>query len=219
MICFYTFVFGRVNRCVYFCWHSNTLTVGSRGRAESRNVSSLEDTCSIEDYSEAEQKSEASVCHVNIKQMGHSTNLTTSEDHFECLNKTEPGTWVLPVFFIPLHSTSSKCFAHDKALLCLFDFFCSYSVIYNQKIKDHIWIVGEKLHTSWKNRAAFLCCSSVEAICTLSPISLPCKGGIWSLALLLKSEFSTPLLIHFSMLELCDHSFFWLLDIPCTVTL
>lgn len=57
---------------------------------------------------EAEQKFEASICHMNIKQMGHSTNITTSEDQFEGLNKTEPGTWVLPIFFISLHSTSFR---------------------------------------------------------------------------------------------------------------
>lgn len=57
---------------------------------------------------EAEQKSEASICHMNIKEMGHSTNITTSEDQFECLNKTGPGTWVLPIFFISSHSTSFR---------------------------------------------------------------------------------------------------------------
>lgn len=57
---------------------------------------------------EAEQKSAASVCHLNIKQVGHSTNITTSEDQFECPNETELGTWVLPIFFISLCSTSFK---------------------------------------------------------------------------------------------------------------
>lgn len=71
---------------------------------------------------EAEQKSEASVCRMSIKQMGHSTDITTSEGQFECPNKTAGNLgFASLLYFITFNLIQSAC-THDKALLCLFDF-------------------------------------------------------------------------------------------------
>lgn len=114
----------------------------------------------------------------------------------------------------------SKCLCSWQSTFMFIWFFCSYSVIYNKKkIKDHIWILGENLHTTWKNRAAFLCFSSVEAICTLSPTSLPAKEASDLRLYSWRVSFSHTYWLFFSEIKLCDHCSFPLLDIPCTVTL
>lgn len=211
MICFYAFVFGRVNGVHIF-------GVGRRGREEleSQNVSSLEFTCSIEDYSWGRAE-------IWSKYLSHEHQTNGSQHRYHHLrgslwmseqNRARDLGFAYLLYFITFNFIQSAC-AHDKTLLCLFDFSVPIQLsIIRNKNKDHIWILGENLYTTWKNRATFplllICWSNLHII----PNIPACKGGIGSLASLLESEFFTPLL-----LELCDHCSFPLLDIPCTVTL
>lgn len=120
--------------------------------------------------------------------MGYSTNMTTSEDQFECLNETARDfSFAYPLYFIIFYFIQSIC-AHDKALLYLFDFSVhKHSGIYNKKkIKDHIWILGGKITCDPPIRVEqlsllFLKYLSIEVAHKLCQISLPAKetSDLW----------------------------------------
>lgn len=89
---------------------------------------------------------------------------------------------------------------HGEALLCLFGFFFLFVSIRVSTIREKqpqrrttFKFSGEKkLHTTWKNRAAFpLLLEILISWGNLKIISnsSACKEDIWSLALLLQSEF------------------------------
>lgn len=69
--------------------------------------------------------------------MGYSTNMTTSEDQFECLNETEPGTSVLPILFISLYFTLFKAFVlmTKHFYICLIFLFINIQVSIIKKLK------------------------------------------------------------------------------------